>query len=35
MIMRYLTAFENWFNRKIAWFFTNGSKQRGSYWKNI
>lgn len=28
MIMYYLTALENWFNKKIGWFFTNGFKER-------
>ena len=26
MIMQYLHHFENWFNRKIGWFFLNGYK---------
>jgi len=26
--MNYLTALENWFNRKIGWFFTNGFKSK-------
>lgn len=26
--MSYLTALENWLNRKIGWFFTNGYKDQ-------
>jgi|GEM_PF-2229532 hypothetical protein len=26
MIIHYLSSFENWFNRKIGWFFLNGYK---------
>jgi hypothetical protein len=26
MIIHYLSNFENWFNRKIGWFFLNGYK---------
>jgi len=28
MILNYLTALENWFNKRIGWFFTNGSKTK-------
>ena len=28
MIMNYLNALENWFNKKIGWFFTNGFKSK-------
>lgn len=24
--MKYLKRFEKWFNKKFAWFFTNGHK---------
>ena len=26
--MSYLNALENWFNKRIGWFFTNGYKSR-------
>jgi len=26
MILHHLSNFENWFNRKIGWFFLNGYK---------
>lgn len=27
-VMNYLHALENWFNKKIGWFFTNGFKEK-------
>ena len=26
--MNYLNALENWFNKRLGWFFTNGYKSR-------
>lgn len=28
MILQHLTSLENWFNRKLGWFFMNGYKEK-------